>query len=175
MLITGAGPIGIMAAAICRHVGARFVVVTDINDYRLELASKMGATRVINVEQETIGEAMEDLGMVEGFDVGLEMSGNKHAFDAMLDTMNHGGRVAILGIMPGEAAVDWTQIVFKGLTLKGIYGREMFETWYKMSTMLQSGLDISPILTHNFPIDDFQTGFDIMRSGQSGKVILDWG
>ncbi len=174
VLITGAGPIGIMAAAICRHVGARFVVVTDVNDYRLELASKMGATRVINVEHETIGEAMDDLGMVEGFDVGLEMSGNKHAFDAMLDTMNHGGRVAILGIMPGEAAVDWTQIVFKGLTLKGIYGREMFETWYKMSTMLQSGLDISPILTHHFPIDDFQTGFDIMRSGQSGKVILDW-
>ena len=175
VLITGAGPIGIMAAAICRHVGARFVVVTDINDYRLELASKMGATRVINVEHETIGEAMADLGMVEGFDVGLEMSGNKRAFDAMLDTMNHGGRVAILGIMPGEAAVDWTQIVFKGLTLKGIYGREMFETWYKMSTMLQSGLDISPILTHHFPIDDFQTGFDVMRSGQSGKVILDWG
>ena len=150
VLITGAGPIGIMAAAVCRHVGARFVVVTDDNDYRLAL------------------------GMVEGFDVGLEMSGNRQAFSAMLDAMNHGGRVAILGIMPGEAAVDWMQIVFKGLTLKGIYGREMFETWYKMSTMLQSGLDISPILTHHFAIDDFQAGFDVMRSGQSGKVILDW-
>ncbi len=174
VLITGAGPIGIMAAAICRHVGARYVVVTDVNDYRLALASSMGADRVVNVELETIGEAMEDLGMVEGFDVGLEMSGNQRAFAAMLESMNHGGRVAILGIMPGEAAVDWTQIVFKGLTLKGIYGREMFETWYKMSSMLQSGLDITPILTHRFPIDDFQQGFDIMRSGQSGKVILDW-
>jgi threonine 3-dehydrogenase len=172
--ITGAGPIGIMAAAVCRHVGARFVVVTDVNDYRLALASKMGATRVVNVTNETIAEVMDDLGMVEGFDVGLEMSGNRQAFSAMLDAMNHGGRVAILGIMPGEAAVDWMQIVFKGLTLKGIYGREMFETWYKMSTMLQSGLDISPILTHRFAIDDFQAGFDVMRSGQSGKVILDW-
>ena len=170
----GAGPIGVMAAAICRHVGARHVVVTDVNDYRLALASKMGATRVVNVEGETIAEVMGDLGMVEGFDVGLEMSGNRQAFSAMLDAMNHGGRVAILGIMPGEAAVDWMQIVFKGLTLKGIYGREMFETWYKMSTMLQSGLDISPILTHHFAIDDFQAGFDVMRSGQSGKVILDW-
>ena len=171
VLITGAGPIGIMAAAVCRHVGARFVVVTDVNDYRLALAAKMGATRVVNVANETIGEVMDDLGMVEGFDVGLEMSGNRQAFSAMLDAMNHGGRVAILGIMPGEAAVDWMQIVFKGLTLKGIYGREMFETWYKMSTMLQSGLDISPILTHHFAIDDFQAGFDVMRSGQSGKVI----
>jgi threonine 3-dehydrogenase len=174
VLITGAGPIGIMAAAICRHVGARFVVVTDVNDYRLGLAAKMGATRVLNVAHETIGEAMEDLGMVEGFDVGLEMSGNPRAFQDMLRSMNHGGRVAILGIPPGEAAIDWTQVVFKGLTLKGIYGREMFETWYKMSTMLQSGLDITPILTHHFPIDEFQRGFDIMRSGQSGKVILDW-
>lgn len=175
VLITGAGPIGIMAAAICRHVGARFVVVTDVNDYRLGLAAKMGATRVINVANETIGEAMADLGMIEGFDVGLEMSGNPYAFQDMLRTMNHGGRVAILGIPPGEAAIDWTQVVFKGLTLKGIYGREMFETWYKMSTMLQSGLDITPILTHHLPIDEFQRGFDIMRSGQSGKVILDWG
>ncbi|MCH7941921.1 MAG: L-threonine 3-dehydrogenase [Proteobacteria bacterium] len=174
VLITGAGPIGVMAAAICRHVGARHVVVTDVNDYRLALASSMGATRVVNVECETIAEVMGDLGMVEGFDVGLEMSGNRRAFSAMLNVMNHGGCVAILGIMPGEAAVDWMQIVFKGLTLKGIYGREMFETWYKMSTMLQSGLDITPILTHRFPIDDFQQGFDVMRSGQSGKVILDW-
>ena len=175
VLITGAGPIGVMAAAICRHVGARFVAVTDVNDYRLELASRMGASRVINVESETIGEAMEDLGMVEGFDVGLEMSGNIQAFSAMMETMNNGGRIAILGIMPGDAAIDWTQIVFKGLTLKGIYGREMFETWYKMSTMLQSGLDITPILTHHFPVDDFQAGFDVMRSGHSGKVILNWG
>ena len=174
VLITGAGPIGIMAAAICRHVGARFVVVTDVNDYRLGLAARMGASRVINVAHETIGEAMGDLGMVEGFDVGLEMSGNPQAFRDMLRTMNHGGRVAILGIPPGEAAIDWTQVVFKGLTLKGIYGREMFETWYKMSTMLQSGLDITPILTHHLPIDEFQRGFDIMRSGDSGKVILDW-
>lgn len=175
VLITGAGPIGVMAAAICRHVGARFVAVTDVNDYRLELASRMGASRVINVESKTIGEAMEDLGMVEGFDVGLEMSGNIQAFSAMMETMNNGGRIAILGIMPGDAAIDWTQIVFKGLTLKGIYGREMFETWYKMSTMLQSGLDITPILTHHFPVDDFQAGFDVMRSGHSGKVILNWG
>ena len=175
VLITGAGPIGVMAAAICRHVGARFVAVTDVNDYRLELASRMGASRVFNVESKTIGEAMEDLGMVEGFDVGLEMSGNIQAFSAMMETMNNGGRIAILGIMPGDAAIDWTQIVFKGLTLKGIYGREMFETWYKMSTMLQSGLDITPILTHHFPVDDFQAGFDVMHSGHSGKVILNWG
>ena len=174
VLITGAGPIGVMAAAICRHVGARFVVVTDVNDYRLELAARMGATRVLNVANETIGEAMEDLGMVEGFDVGLEMSGNPQAFQDMLRTMNHGGRVAILGIPTGEAAIDWTEVVFKGLTLKGIYGREMFETWYKMSAMLQSGLDVSPIVTHHFAADDFEQGFDVMRSGQSGKVILDW-
>ena len=174
VLITGAGPIGVMAAAICRHVGARFVVVTDVNDYRLELAARMGATRVLNVANETIGEAMEDLGMVEGFDVGLEMSGNPQAFQDMLRTMNHGGRVAILGIPTGEAAIDWTEVVFKGLTLKGIYGREMFETWYKMSAMLQSGLDVSPIVTHHFAADDFERGFDVMRSGQSGKVILDW-
>ena len=174
VLITGAGPIGVMAAAICRHVGARFVVVTDVNDYRLELARAMGATRVLNVANETIGEAMEDLGMVEGFDVGLEMSGNPQAFQDMLRGMNHGGRVAILGIPTGEAAVDWTEVVFKGLTLKGIYGREMFETWYKMSAMLQSGLDVAPVVTHHFAADDFERGFDVMRSGQSGKVILDW-
>ena len=129
---------------------------------------------MLNVAHETIGKAMDDLGMVEGFDVGLEMSGNPRAFVDMLRAMNHGGRVAILGIPPGEAAIDWNQVIFKGLTLKGIYGREMFETWYKMSTMLQSGLDVSPVLTHRFAIDDFQQGFDVMRSGQSGKVILDW-
>ncbi len=174
VLITGAGPIGIMATAIAKHVGARFVVVTDVNDYRLELAASMGATRAINVTRESIDDAMAGLGMVEGFDIGLEMSGNTEAFRDMLRTMNHGGRVAILGIPPADAAIDWTQVIFKGLTLKGIYGREMFETWYKMSTMLQSGLDLSPVLTHHFHVDDFQAGFDVMRSGASGKVILDW-
>ena len=174
VLITGAGPIGIMATAIAKHVGARFVVVTDVNDYRLELAASMGATRAINVTRESIDDAMAELGMVEGFDVGLEMSGNMEAFRDMLRTMNHGGRVAVLGIPSEDAAIDWTQVIFKGLTLKGIYGREMFETWYKMSTMLQSGLDLSPVLTHHFRVDDFQQGFDVMRSGASGKVILDW-
>ncbi len=174
VLITGAGPIGIMATAIARHVAARHVVVTDINDYRLDLASKMGASRVVNVSRENLDAVMKDLGMREGFDVGLEMSGNPQAFRDMLRTMNHGGRVAILGIPPESAAIDWNQVIFKGLILKGVYGREMFETWYKMTAMLQSGLDISPILTHHFAIDDFQNGFDIMRSGQSGKVILDW-
>ena len=175
VLITGAGPIGAMAAAICRHVGARFVVVTDINDYRLALAAKLGATRTVNVANETLDDVMAELGMVEGFDVGLEMSGNPTAFRDMLRVMNHGGRVGILGISPGDETLDLNQIVFKGLTLKGVYGREMFETWYKMSSMLQSGLDITPVLTHGLPIDAFQEGFDVMRSGQSGKVVLDWG
>jgi len=175
VLITGAGPIGIMATAIARHVGARHVVVTDINDYRLGLAKKMGATRAVNVTKTDLDQTMKELDMREGFDVGLEMSGNMQAFRDMLRTMNHGGHVAILGIPPEAAPIDWTQVIFKGLTLKGVYGREMFETWYKMTTMLQSGLDISPILTHHFAIDDFQAGFDVMRSGQSGKVILDWG
>ena len=174
VLITGAGPIGVMAVAIAKHVGARHVVVTDVNDYRLDLASKMGASRAINVNDITVGEVMEDLGMVEGFDVGLEMSGNPRAFQTMLQTMNNGGRVALLGILPEETAIDWNSVVFKGLELKGIYGREMFETWYKMSAMLQSGLDITPVITHHFNIDDFQQGFDVMRSGQSGKVILHW-
>ncbi len=175
VLITGAGPIGIMASAIARHVGARHIVITDVNDYRLGLAAKMGATRAINVTGTGLEETMKDLGMREGFDVGLEMSGNPQAFRDMLATMNNGGRVAILGIPPESAAIDWTQVIFKGLTLKGVYGREMFDTWYKMTSMLQSGLDIAPILTHRMPIDAFQDGFDIMRSGQSGKVILDWG
>ena len=174
VLITGAGPIGAMAAAICRHVGARFIVVTDINDYRLELAAKLGATRTVNVTGETLDDVMAELGMVEGFDVGLEMSGNPAAFRDMLRVMNHGGRVGILGIPPEEAALDLNAVIFKGLTLKGIYGREMFETWYKMSSMLQSGLDVTPVLTHGFPIDAFQEGFDVMRSGRSGKVVLDW-
>ncbi len=174
VLITGAGPIGIMAAAIARHVGARFIVVTDVNDYRLGLAATMGATRTVNVANGSIDQVMTELGMAEGFDVGLEMSGNVQALQDMLRTMNHGGRVAILGIPPEAAPIDWNNVIFKGLTLKGIYGREMFETWYKMTTMLQSGLDIRPVLTHAFAIDDFQQGFDVMRSGRSGKVVLNW-
>jgi len=174
VLITGAGPIGIMAVAICRHVGARNVVITDINEYRLELARKMGATRAINVAKENLTDVMKDIGMVEGFDVGLEMSGVESAFNSMLEAMNHGGSVAILGIPAADTKIDWNQVIFKGLHLKGIYGREMYETWYKMVAMLQSGLDLSPIVTHQFPIDDFQKGFDIMSSGQAGKVILNW-
>jgi threonine 3-dehydrogenase len=174
VLITGAGPIGIFSVAIAKHVGARHVVITDINDYRLELARKMGATRAINVGSEKIRDTMEELGMTEGFDVGLEMSGVPSAFQSMLDTMNHGGRVSLLGIPPEDMAVDWNKVIFKGLVLKGIYGREMFETWYKMSTMIQSGLDISPVITHRFQAEDYVEAFETMRSGQSGKVILDW-
>ncbi|MGH8402138.1 MAG: L-threonine 3-dehydrogenase, partial [Gammaproteobacteria bacterium] len=174
VLITGAGPIGCMAAAIAKHVGARYVVITDVNDYRLDLATKMGATRTVNVQKQKLGDVMKDLGMTEGFDVGLEMSGNPQAFRQMLATMVHGGKVALLGLPPSEVAIDWTQVIFKGLILKGIYGREMFETWYKMVSMLQSGLDISPVLTHRFAIGEFQKGFDVMRTGKSGKVVLDW-
>ncbi len=174
VLITGAGPIGVMAVAIAKHVGARHVVITDVNDYRLGLAERLGATRVVNVTEIRLEEVMEELGMHEGFDVGLEMSGNQQAMAQMLKVMNHGGRVAILGIPPGEAQVDWSQVIFKGLTLKGIYGREMFETWYKMATMLQSGLDLSPVITHRFGIAEYLEGFKIMCSGRSGKVILDW-
>jgi threonine 3-dehydrogenase len=175
VLVTGAGPIGVMAAAIARHVGARHVVVTDVNEYRLTLARKLGASRVVNVAKEDLREVMRELGMREGFDVGLEMSGNGRAFRQLLEVMNHGGKVALLGIMPGPEAIDWSQVVFKGLQLKGIYGREMYETWYKMVAMLQSGLDLRPVITHHFAIDEFQKGFDVMRSGQSGKVVLDWG
>jgi len=174
VLITGAGPIGIMATAICRHVGARHVVITDVNDYRLELAAEMGASRTVNVKRQTLDEVMEDLRMEEGFDVGMEMSGNPIAFRDLLRTMHHGGKVAVLGIPPEEMSVDWNEIIFKGLFIKGIYGREMFETWYKMGAMLKAGLDLSPIITHRFSINDYQSGFDIMRSGQSGKVILEW-
>ena len=174
VLITGAGPIGIMATAIARHAGARHVVITDVNDYRLDLASKMGASVAHNVANGSLDEVMDTLGMTEGFDVGLEMSGNPMALRDLLRTMRHGGKVALLGLPPEETAVDWQQIIFKGLEIKGIYGREMFETWYKMTSMLQSGLDISPVITHHFPLSEFQQGFDIMRSGQSGKVILDW-
>jgi len=174
VLITGAGPIGIMATAIARFVGARHVVITDVNDYRLDLARKMGATRAINVQRESLDQAMKDLGMQEGFDVGLEMSGNASAFREMLRTMHHGGSIAILGIPPGDTAIDWNQVIFKGLTLKGIYGREMFETWYKMASLLQSGLQLEPIVTHHFAVQEFQKGFETMGSGKSGKVILDW-
>lgn len=174
VLVSGAGPIGIMAAAVCRHVGARHVVITDVNDYRLELAKKMGVSRAVNVSRENLKEVMNELGMKEGFDVALEVSGAPAAFQTMLDTMNHGGRIALLGIPPASMATDWSQVIFKGLFIKGIYGREMFETWYKMATLIQSGLDLSPIITHQFSIDDFQQGFDVMCSGQAGKVILNW-
>jgi threonine 3-dehydrogenase len=174
VLITGAGPIGIMAAAICRHVGARHVVITDVNEYRLELARKMGATRAVNVLNQSLRDVMAELGMSEGFDVGLEMSGVPSAFSSLLDAMNHGGKIALLGIPPSNMAIDWNQVIFKGLVIKGIYGREMFETWYKMASMLQSGLDLSPIITHRFKVDDYVQGFETMGSGQSGKVILDW-
>ncbi len=174
VLITGAGPIGIMAVAIARHVGARNVVITDVNDYRLDLAMKMGATRAVNVTHTSLRDVMSELHMTEGFDVGMEMSGVPSAFVSMLELMNHGGKVALLGIPPANTAIDWTQVIFKGLEIKGIYGREMFETWYKMVAMLQSGLDLSPIITHHFPVDQFEAGFAAMLSGQSGKVILDW-
>ena len=174
VLITGAGPIGIMAVAIARHVGARHVVITDVNDYRLDLARKMGATRAVNVARQSLKDVMEELGMTEGFDVGLEMSGNAAAQKTMFEVMCCGGRVALLGIPPGETPVDWNKIIFKGLFIKGIYGREMFETWYKMIAMVQGGLDLKPVITHEFPISQFQEGFEIMASGQSGKVVLDW-
>jgi threonine 3-dehydrogenase len=174
VLITGAGPIGIMAAAVARFVGARHIVITDVNDYRLALARRMGASRAINVTRESLDETMRELGMQEGFDVGLEMSGNAAAFREMLRTMHHGGSIAILGIPPGETAIDWNQVIFKGLTLKGIYGREMFETWYKMASLLQSGLPLTPVITHHFPVQEFEDGFQTMDSGKSGKVILDW-
>ena len=174
VLITGAGPIGMMAAAVAKHAGARHVVITDINEFRLELAKKMGATRTVNSKHENLQDVMNELGMSEGFDVGLEMSGVPIAFNGMLKAMNHGGKIALLGIPPGDMAVDWNEVIFKGLVIKGIYGREMFETWYKMAALIQSGLDLSPMITHTMPVDEFQQGFDIMRSGKSGKVILDW-
>jgi len=174
VLITGAGPIGIMAAAVCKHVGARNVVITDVNEYRLDLARQMGVTRAVNVAKESLDDVMADLKMTEGFDVGLEMSGVPMAFNDMLDKMNHGGKVAMLGIPPNDMSIEWGKVIFKGLVIKGIYGREMFETWYKMAALIQSGLDLTPIITHHYSIDDFQAGFDMMRSGMSGKVILDW-
>ncbi|HVX11435.1 MAG TPA: L-threonine 3-dehydrogenase [Pirellulales bacterium] len=174
VLITGAGPIGIMAVAVAKHAGARYVVITDVNPYRLELAKKMGATLAVDVRSQSIADAQKQLGMKEGFDVGLEMSGNPHAFRDMLANMCHGGKIAMLGIPEKEMAIDWTTVVFNMLTIRGIYGREMYETWYKMTVMLQSGLDIGPVITHRFAAEDFQKGFDAMLSGQSGKVILTW-
>ena len=164
----------VMAVAIARHVGARHIVITDVNDYRLGLAMKMGATRAVNVSHTSLQEVMLELGMVEGFDVGMEMSGVPSAFQSLLANMNHGGKVALLGIPPADTAIDWNEVIFKGLEIKGVYGREMFETWYKMVAMLQSGLDLSPILTHQFPVEEFEAGFATMLSGQSGKVILNW-
>ena len=174
VLITGAGPIGVMAAAVARHVGARHVVITDVNEYRLNLARQFGVSRAVNVAQESLAEVLTELGMTEGFDVGMEMSGVSSAFSQMLNNMNHGGKIALLGIPPGDMSIDWNQVIFKGLTIKGIYGREMFETWYKMASLLQSGLDLNPIITHEFEVSDFQKGFDVMNSGKSGKVLLKW-
>jgi threonine 3-dehydrogenase len=174
VLITGAGPIGCMAAAIVKHAGARCVVVTDVNPYRLELARKLGATMTLDVRNERISKAQKKLGMKEGFDVGLEMSGNPWALEEMLSNMCHGGKIALLGIMPSGTPIDWNLVVFNGLTMKGIYGREMYETWYKMTAMIQTGLDISPVITHRFDYTDYEEAFEVMRSGQSGKVILNW-
>ncbi|MFO0333524.1 MAG: L-threonine 3-dehydrogenase [Pseudomonadota bacterium] len=174
VLITGAGPIGIMAVAIARFAGARHVVITDVNPYRLDLARRMGASLALDVRTEALDGAMAQLAMEEGFDVGLEMSGVPSAFRELLRTMHHGGKVALLGIVPKDTGIDWDQVIFKGLVLKGVYGREMFETWYKMASMLQSGLDVTPVITHRLPVEQFRDGFEIMGSGQSGKVILDW-
>ena len=173
VLITGAGPIGIMASAIAKHVGARHVVITDVNPYRIDLAKKMGAY-AINPQEVSLKEVMADLKMTAGFDVGLEMSGNAAAFQDMLSHMNHGGKVALLGILPDQTGINWSDVIFKGLSIKGIYGREIFETWYKMIAMLQSGLNIKPIITHRYEAKDYLEGFEIMASGKSGKVILSW-
>ena len=174
VLVTGAGPIGIMSAAIARHAGARHVVITDVNEYRLDLAKRMGVTRAVNVANEKLADVQKELGMDEGFDVGLEMSGSPSAFNDMLANMCHGGKIAMLGIPEKEMAIDWNTVVFNMLTIKGIYGREMYETWYKMTVMLEGGLDIAPVITHRFKFDDFQEGFATALSGKSGKVILEW-
>ncbi|MDF2676559.1 MAG: L-threonine 3-dehydrogenase [Bacillota bacterium] len=174
VLITGAGPIGMMAAAVAKHAGARHVVVTDVNDYRLDLAKEMGATRTVNIIKENLQDVMKELKMKEGFDVGLEMSGNEKALNQMINNMTHGGKIAMLGIQESNAVIDWNKVVFNGLQIKGIYGREMYETWYKMSSMLKSGLDISKVITHRYHYTEFEKGFEAMISGQSGKVILDW-
>jgi threonine 3-dehydrogenase len=173
VLITGAGPIGVMAAAISQHVGARYVVVTDLNPYRLEMAGKLGADRVIEASAD-LTAVMDELGMTEGFDVGMEMSGSGEAFSQMIEVMNHGGRVALLGLPPDLVTIDLNAVIFKGLTLKGIYGRLIFETWYKMAALLQGGLDVAPVITHRFPVADFEEAFAVSGSGQSGKVLLEW-
>jgi len=174
VLITGAGPVGVMAAAVAKHVGARHVVVTDVNEYRLKLAEKLGATLAINPLKTSLSDVMKQLNMKEGFDVGLEMSGNAKAFNDMIAHMNHAGKIAILGFLPKDAGIDWGEVIFKGLVIKGVYGREMYDTWYKMITMLQSGLDISPIITNEFSAHDFKQAFELMQSGESGKIILNW-
>jgi threonine 3-dehydrogenase len=163
-----------MAAAVAKHVGARFVVITDVNEYRLKLARAMGATRAVNVLEQDLQGVMDELGMTEGFDVGMEMSGVPSAFDSMLESMNHGGKIAMLGIPPADMTTDWTKVIFKGLEIKGVYGREMFDTWYKMASLIQSGLDLTPMLTHSYPIEEFADAFEMMASGQTGKVVLDW-
>jgi threonine 3-dehydrogenase len=174
VLITGAGPIGIMAIAVAKHAGARYVVITDVNPDRLELAKKMGPTRVVDARKESLTDVMDELGMKEGFDVGLEMSGSKEAFNDMLPTICHGGKIALLGILDRDTRIDWDLVVFNGLIIKGIYGRQMFETWYKMTVMIQTGLDLTPVITHKFDYKDFEEGFELMSSGKSGKIILDW-
>ncbi|MEZ6024381.1 MAG: L-threonine 3-dehydrogenase [Hyphomonadaceae bacterium] len=174
VLITGAGPIGAMAAAIAKHVGARHVVITDVNDYRLELAKTLGATRTVNVSREKLEDVQKELGMTEGFDVGLEMSGAPTALNDMVSNMAHGGKISMLGIPSGDTQIDWNKVVFNMLTIKGIYGREIFETWYKMTVMIQSGLDLSPIITHRLPYTDFEQGFETMLQGHSGKIVLNW-
>ena len=174
VLVTGAGPIGIMAAAVARHAAARYVVITDVNPYRLELARRMGVTRAVNPREQSLKDAQRELGMLEGFDVGMEMSGNAQAFRDMLGNMAHGGRIAMLGIPDKEMAIDWNTVIFHMLTIKGIYGREMYETWYKMNVMLESGLDIKPVITHHFPYREFLKGFEVMMTGNSGRVVLNW-
>lgn len=174
VLITGAGPIGCMAAAVARHAGARHVVISDPNPWRLELAKKLGATRTVNPREESINHVMQNLGMQEGFDVGLEMSGHPRALEEMIESMFHGGKIALLGILPKQAAVDWTKIIFNGLTLTGIYGRKIYETWYKTTAMIKSGLEIGPVITHRYSCRDFRQGFALMKAGRCGKVILEW-
>ena len=174
VLITGAGPIGIMAAAVVRHAGARYVVITDVNPWRLELARSLGVTQAVDVTHTNLATVQEELGMKEGFDVGLEMSGNPDAFRDMLASMCHGGKIAMLGIPSEDISIDWSHVVFNMLTIKGIYGREMYETWYKMTVMLQAGLDLAPVITHRFHFTEWESGFEIMNSGKSGKVLLHW-
>ena len=174
VLITGAGPIGIMATAIAKHAGARFVVVTDLNPYRLALARRMGATRVLDIRKDSVSDTMKELGMKEGFDVGMEMSGSPAALEQMISTMAHGGKIAVLGLIPNDTTVDWESVIFNSLTLQGIYGREMYETWYKMTVMIQSGLDISPVITHRFNYELFEEAFRVMDTGETGKIILEW-